>query len=49
MKTLQEAFDQEIKNIFSLDNLGAEYIAIKLKGIGVELTQNQLTEFKKTF
>ncbi len=49
MKTLQEVFDQELKNLFKPEKLGTELVQQKLEEIGIEASEFQLKEIKKIF
>jgi hypothetical protein len=49
MKTLQEAFDQELKDLFKPENLGTELVRKKFKELGVEITKSQLSKIKRQF
>lgn len=49
MKTLQEAFDEGLKNLFKPEKLGTELVRKKLMELGVEITESQLAEIKRLF
>ena len=49
MKTLQEAFDQGLKDMFKPERLGTELVRKKLKDLGVEVTESQLADIKAQF
>lgn len=49
MKTLQEAFDQELKDLFKPEKLGTELVRKRLEELGIEITKSQLAEIKRQF
>ena len=49
MKTLQEAFDQELKDLLKPEKLGTELVRKKLKELGIEINESQLAEIKRQF
>ena len=49
MKTLQEAFDQELKDLFKPEKLGTELVRKKLKELGIEINESQLAKIKRQF
>jgi len=49
MKTLQEAFDQKLKDLFKPEKLGTELVRKKLKELGIKITESQLAEIKRQF
>lgn len=49
MKTLQEAFDKELKELFDPEKLGTELFRRKLKELGIEINEFQLAKIKRQF
>jgi len=49
MKTMQKAFDQELKNLFKPEKLGSDLIRKKLKDLGIEINESQLEGIKRQF
>jgi hypothetical protein len=49
MNILQEAFDQELKDIFKPSRLGTELVRKKLLKLGIEVTETQLDDIKSQF
>jgi len=49
MKTLQEAFEQGLRDMFKPERLGTELVRKKLKKLGIEVTEAQLADIKAQF
>lgn len=49
MGTIQEEFDNLLKQYFQPENIGAELVKKKLKSVGVELTEEQLENIGSQF
>lgn len=49
MKSLQKAFDRQLKEILRPEVIGTQLIRKKLKDIGIELNQSQLTKIESQF
>jgi len=49
MKILQEAFDQELKDMFKPSRLGTELVRKKLLKLGIEVAETQLDDIKSQF
>jgi Family of unknown function (DUF5677) len=49
MKTLQETFDQALKDLFKPEKLGTELVRKKLKELGIKINESQLAEVKRLF
>jgi len=49
MKSLQKTFDRQLKEILRPEVIGTQLIRKKLKDIGIELNQSQLTKIESQF
>ncbi len=49
MRTLQDTFDQKLKELLKPERLGTELVTKKLKDLGIELTESQLSKIKAQF
>ena len=49
MKTLQDAFDNTLKELFAPERLGTELFRRKLKELGIEINKSQLAKIKRQF
>jgi len=49
MNILQKAFDKEFKELFAPEKLGTELLQQKLKKLGIEINEAQLSKIKKQF
>jgi len=49
MKSLQESFDQELKDLFDPVRLGSELVRKKLMKVGIEVNEAQIKQIKSQF